>query len=94
MATLSEVGGSPPNLRACPLYLTCEIVPKGPIKPHLGEIFSKVLGQQKTAEIALRSGEIDCAAIELDPCFHEEEPARMVCPEGMSVHARSAGHHW
>ncbi|MCL6709458.1 ABC transporter substrate-binding protein [Pseudomonas sp. R2.Fl] len=37
---------------------------KGPIKPHFREIVGKPIGEQKTAEIAFRSGEIDFTAID------------------------------
>ncbi|WP_411036016.1 ABC transporter substrate-binding protein [Shinella sp. BYT-45] len=37
---------------------------KGPIKPHFREIVGKPIGEQKTAEIAFQSGEIDFTAID------------------------------
>jgi peptide/nickel transport system substrate-binding protein len=37
---------------------------KGPIKPHFQKIVGKPIGEQKTAEIAFRSGEIDFTAID------------------------------
>ncbi len=37
---------------------------KGAIKPHFQEIVGKPIGEQKTAEIAFRSGEIDFTAID------------------------------
>ena len=37
---------------------------KGPIKPHFQQIVGKPIGEQKTAEIAFQSGEIDFTAID------------------------------
>jgi len=47
-------------------HFTLEINPdyKGPIKPHFQQIVGKPIGEQKTSEIAFRSGEIDFTAID------------------------------
>ncbi len=37
---------------------------KGPIKPHFQQIVGKPIGEQKTSEIAFKSGEIDFTAID------------------------------
>ncbi|MGV3549395.1 ABC transporter substrate-binding protein [Rhizobium sp.] len=37
---------------------------KGPIKPHFQQIVGKPIGEQKTAEIAFQSGEIDFTAVD------------------------------
>jgi ABC-type transport system substrate-binding protein len=37
---------------------------KGPIKPHFQQIIGKPIGEQKTAEIAFQSGEIDFTAVD------------------------------